>query len=412
MSYKKTAIAALTISINATLLSFTPGVLAKDANPLLGEWLYLSCQGQGKAQCDNYAGTINKEFLSMKFFQNGVRVHNGDIITIKKYNFFDNVVKLDSDSAISSLQFTVNGDNMSINARNLISSETYILTMARKGSKAASNAPASYISQQQAQLDRAPVVAAAQRSVSVTTIPGKRLFGTWRIDSCDYWRGTERLANTPCKTTGNDVRVEFKSSTMSFNGKERAVDYVDGSDWVDVREPDGEVTRHFIHAEQNALSIFTDDKANNRKLRLVALKIAGVPDSGPAPSAPKAPESADGTRGVKAGDIVPLKRGYYVSSNVPCNKASNASLSLFTGKSFSDWCKVVSNKKINDTTYAIKSKCQIRDESLSISSKYVILSPVEYKETNQNGEFQSRYCEQSQLPDPWRDNDIKDIVSK
>src|SRR5258706_8455740 len=32
-----------------------------------------------------------------------------------------------------------------------------------------------------------------------------------------------------------------------------------------------------------------------------------------------------------AQDILPLRRGYYVSTNVPCGRASNAALTLFDG---------------------------------------------------------------------------------
>ncbi|MBK7416275.1 MAG: hypothetical protein IPJ38_15420 [Dechloromonas sp.] len=134
-----------------------------------------------------------------------------------------------------------------------MSSETYILTMARKGSKAATNAPATYISQQQTQPERAQVAAITQRSTGEPIIPGKQLFGTWRPDHCDYWRGTERLGDIPCKAT-SDSRIEFTPRTLSLNGREVAVDeYIDNSNSIDVRFQGG-VQRFFVDTKKDSVA--------------------------------------------------------------------------------------------------------------------------------------------------------------
>jgi hypothetical protein len=112
--------------------------------------------------------------------------------------------------------------------------------------------------------------------------------------------------------------------------------------------------------------------------------------------------------GALAGDILPIKRGYYVTSDTPCGNASSATLSLFWGSSM-DGCKVLSNKKVNDSTYSIKSKCTERGETFTIADTYTIISSTEYKRVNA-GSSQSRYCAQSQLPEPWRTNDIRSIL--
>ena len=112
----------------------------------------------------------------------------------------------------------------------------------------------------------------------------------------------------------------------------------------------------------------------------------------------------------QAADIVPLKRGYYVSSSVSCANGSNATLSLYTGKSFGATCKPRSVKKIADRAFDITQVCLIRGETINDVGKYEIVSDQEFVLRNKYGEFRSRFCDQSQLPEPWSKIDLSNVI--
>jgi hypothetical protein len=111
----------------------------------------------------------------------------------------------------------------------------------------------------------------------------------------------------------------------------------------------------------------------------------------------------------RAADIVPLKRGYYVDAKFPCDQASNATLTLFTGKSFDYNCsaKVLS---LGSGTFKISQVCEIRDERIENVGTYRVLNDHEYVLNNKFGEFHSRFCEQSLLPEPWSKVDLSAIT--
>jgi hypothetical protein len=115
------------------------------------------------------------------------------------------------------------------------------------------------------------------------------------------------------------------------------------------------------------------------------------------------------TVGARAADIVPLKRGYYVDANVSCDQASNATLTLFTGRSFGYHCsaKAVS---VGSQRFKISQVCQIRDERIKDVGTYRVLNDHEYVLNNDVGEFHSRFCEQSRLPVPWSKVDLSGII--
>jgi hypothetical protein len=110
-----------------------------------------------------------------------------------------------------------------------------------------------------------------------------------------------------------------------------------------------------------------------------------------------------------AGDILPLKHGYYVDVKVACNQASNATLTLFTGKSFGAGCSAKA-KPVDRQTFKISEVCRTRDEFAKSVGIYRVLNDKEYVLNNEYGEFHSRFCEQSQLPEPWSQNDLSEIT--
>jgi hypothetical protein len=120
-----------------------------------------------------------------------------------------------------------------------------------------------------------------------------------------------------------------------------------------------------------------------------------------------------------AADRLPIQPGYYVSTNTPCQKASNATLTLFDGVSFGNAhvdCRKPSTKKLPDASYQLTRQC--RDMQVDgtpwqkITENYAVVSPTEVIETNSFGKFQYRYCKQSDLPDPWNAVDLKSTVKQ
>jgi hypothetical protein len=118
--------------------------------------------------------------------------------------------------------------------------------------------------------------------------------------------------------------------------------------------------------------------------------------------------------GADAADRLPIQPGYYVSADTPCQKASNAILTLFDGVSFGNAhaeCRKPSTRKLPDGSYQLTGQC--RDMQVDgtrwqkTTENYAVVSPTEVIETNAFGKFQYRYCKQSDLPDPWNAVDLK-----
>ena len=114
------------------------------------------------------------------------------------------------------------------------------------------------------------------------------------------------------------------------------------------------------------------------------------------------------TTSAHAEDILPLRRGYYVDAEVPCDQASNATLTLFTGKSLGATCVVDSIKKAAET-YKIVQTCDIKGQVFINTSYYHIITYDEYIVVDSKRRFHSRYCKQSDLPQPWAKIDLDDI---
>lgn len=116
-----------------------------------------------------------------------------------------------------------------------------------------------------------------------------------------------------------------------------------------------------------------------------------------------APEKATAT--VKA---LPLRRGFYVSADTPCNQASNATLRLVTREGVNwarDICTFKKIEKTGATSYRVTDSCS--DEPTTYEVPNETSFTVKYEG---GSESSARYCAQSTLPDPWRDNDISDIT--
>jgi hypothetical protein len=122
-----------------------------------------------------------------------------------------------------------------------------------------------------------------------------------------------------------------------------------------------------------------------------------------------------------AADSVPIKRGYYVESDTPCQHASNSSITLYDGRSFGSahvQCRRPSIKKLADGSYQIAEQCRDTEGRGGpwepLTSKYVVLSPTEFTLTNSLGKetYRFRHCAQADMPDPWSTNDLRSIGVK
>lgn len=119
---------------------------------------------------------------------------------------------------------------------------------------------------------------------------------------------------------------------------------------------------------------------------------------------------------------LPLKRGFYVASDTPCGQASNATLSLLRRDGFTvsgrDFCEFVKIEKTGATSYRVTEECSSGGEAWGSEEQkdtsvvaWEIPNDTSYKRKSDSGwESSARYCAQSSLPEPWRDNDISDLI--
>lgn len=113
---------------------------------------------------------------------------------------------------------------------------------------------------------------------------------------------------------------------------------------------------------------------------------------------------------------LPLKRGFYVASDTPCEQASNATLLLLRRDGIGgarDFCEFRQIEAVDAAIYRVTEACadlQGGDAVVSLST-YRVASPTDFTARSEQGwESSARYCEQSSLPEPWRDNDVDDLI--
>ncbi len=119
------------------------------------------------------------------------------------------------------------------------------------------------------------------------------------------------------------------------------------------------------------------------------------------------------TTSVVSAESVPLRPGYYVQRDTPCERASNATITLYDGVSFGAAhveCRKPVIRKLVEGSYQFVQQCrdmQGRGETWeAFRSTYSIQTPTEFTETTSFGTFSFRYCNRSDLPDPWKTNDL------
>jgi hypothetical protein len=142
--------------------------------------------------------------------------------------------------------------------------------------------------------------------------------------------------------------------------------------------------------------------------------VAAAPGAAaPAAAAPPATVAA------KPGAL-PLKRGYFVSADEPCNRASNATVSLVTADGMNGSRTVCTFTRVEPqggNRYRVTQRCQEiggwgREAAPDVST-ITIEVPDESRFTIRwaDGSTRtSRHCPQASMNEPFRSNDISDLV--
>jgi hypothetical protein len=136
---------------------------------------------------------------------------------------------------------------------------------------------------------------------------------------------------------------------------------------------------------------------------------------------PFGPADDAGNSGASGNTVaeLPLKRGFYVMSDTTCGNASNATLLLIRSEGMNgarDVCEFRSIEQTGPTSYRAAVACEVIPGGAIEPSTYIYEIPdtAQFSFGTEGSDFRShfRYCEQSSLPDPWRDNDISDLLGE
>ena len=157
----------------------------------------------------------------------------------------------------------------------------------------------------------------------------------------------------------------------------------------------------------------------HKTLTIVALgALLGACSQGGDSSTDAAADAAPAT--AQSGERVselPLKRGFYVASDTPCDHASNATLMLLRRDGIGgarDSCDFTQIERVGETTYRVTERCgdlmNPGDGEIYVVT-WEIPDDSSFTTVREDGWSNgARHCEQSRLPDPWRDNDISDVT--
>lgn len=115
---------------------------------------------------------------------------------------------------------------------------------------------------------------------------------------------------------------------------------------------------------------------------------------------------------------LPLRRGYYVASDTPCSKASNATVMLLQRDGMAsarDFCEFRKIEHMAPDTYRVTQACSAFQDSahaeVSVVS-YVLSGNAGFTSKSDGGwEYSARHCPQSSMPLEWRRNDIRQITN-
>jgi len=111
---------------------------------------------------------------------------------------------------------------------------------------------------------------------------------------------------------------------------------------------------------------------------------------------------------------LPLKRGFYVDNDTPCGEASNASMLLVLRRGIisgaKELCELRRIERVGTASYRVTQACKDLASRGRAQTVWVTLEIANDSSFMSKEVGNKRYCEQSSLPDPWRDNDIADLI--
>lgn len=115
---------------------------------------------------------------------------------------------------------------------------------------------------------------------------------------------------------------------------------------------------------------------------------------------------------------LPLRRGFYVSSDTDCGEASNATLALLhaTGlNSAREDCSFNAIVPLGGGRYRTTDHCAVigTGDMIGYGADWEVLSDRDFRRTLASGEvIRMRWCEQSSLPKAWRMIDLDAAINR
>ena len=113
---------------------------------------------------------------------------------------------------------------------------------------------------------------------------------------------------------------------------------------------------------------------------------------------------------------LPLEPGYYVASDTPCDKASNATVSLLRRTGIGgarDFCEFTTIEQTGPSTYRVTQSCQELQPGGATSIAvvtYVLSGHARFFSRSDQGWCHSaRRCAPSTMPPEWRQNEIREL---
>lgn len=113
---------------------------------------------------------------------------------------------------------------------------------------------------------------------------------------------------------------------------------------------------------------------------------------------------------------LPLTRGFYVDAEVGCANASNATLALLKKDGLNSArtdCTFTGFTEQGDGTLAYTETCTdiTAGDSYDNEGRIEVLGPDSFRLSGEGWGTTFVHCPQPDLPEPWRDNDISDLLN-
>lgn len=118
-----------------------------------------------------------------------------------------------------------------------------------------------------------------------------------------------------------------------------------------------------------------------------------------------------------AQDALPLPRGFYVASDTPCGGASNATLMLYHGTGFNaarSACEFSRLTPLGGGRYGYAETCNdiAGGGAYENLGAIVLTGPSSLRFAYDGGStYDARWCDQRDLPEMFRENDISHILN-